>query len=275
MADGNFSASYGDEETVTGSINFETNGNGYVTKIIADMYSKVSDGSWTKTKSSATFSYDGDGQLTGGSTSGTVEGYNEEYGGNYSETGSGWGTYTWNGGNLVQIVGESTETMKMNGMSVDCITKESASFTYGSEQNPLRQNPVWDKGVEDLDLIGVFGVGPVNLPASSKSEYTEYVGSELESESAYETTYTFTLNSNGTIDTQMDKKKHTKSSHTVPLAAPVLPLTTLAMTPNRRARQPLPTSDNSATSCVPSTRDFSSRIGKRQRSKAYTQITKQ
>ena len=90
--------------------------------------------------------------------------------------------------------------------------EESASstgvFTYGTQQNKYKQYPaiISVNDFECLFNMGLFGLGPNNLPTSynevSVTEYEEY---EYKSESIenYTSTSTFTLNDNGSIDTEI------------------------------------------------------------------------
>ena len=214
MEDNNFTASYGEEEeTITGSIKFETNSKGFVTRITLDTQSKVYNGNWSKDKGTLNYNYDSDGQLLGLSGTGSTEGYNKNHGGNYSETSSGKATYTWTNGNLMKATREDSGTISADGASYPYKTSEAVNFTYGTEQNPLRQNPYWEiKGIDALDLIGIFGVGPVNLPTKSVAENSKYENGEFDYESVDETVYTFTLNSNGSLNTQTQTEKTVKSS---------------------------------------------------------------
>ena len=96
-------------------------------------------------------------------------------------------TLIWDNGNL---------TRKETTYIVEGVTKESyiTDVAYSNEPNIYKQYPLGlsrkigiegEWGLEPLYMIGLFGVGPVNLPSSIS-------GSK----------YTYTLNENGTIATE-------------------------------------------------------------------------
>ena len=114
-------------------------------------------------------------------------------------------TLSWTGGNLVSF-NRDTKWYHEDGQVYES-GSDTGVFTYGTQQNKYKQHPailaVDDTG---LFIIGLFGLGPNNLPTSynevSVTEYEEY---EYKSESIenYTSTSTFTLNDNGSIDTEI------------------------------------------------------------------------
>ena len=125
----------------------------------------------------------------------------EEKSDEYNDKGISTMTLSWTGGNLVSFNRDS------KWYDEDGQLEESASstgiFTYGTQQNKYKQHPailaVDDTG---LFIIGLFGLGPNNLPTSYNGVYVvEYRGNKSEYRENY--TSTFTLNDNGSIDTEI------------------------------------------------------------------------
>ena len=107
------------------------------------------------------------------------------------------------GGNLVSYNSES-KWYDEDGQVVES-DSSTGIFTYGTQQNKYKQYPaiisVYDYEVV-LFKMGLFGLGPNNLPTSYNEVYVgEYEGNKSEYRENY--TSTFTLNDNGSIDTEI------------------------------------------------------------------------
>ena len=164
------------------NLSLSFNSKGYITKV---------KGSWSYSEDGDNYSgslewnasYDKDGHLTG------ITMNNEE---KSDET----------GGNLVSFNSDS------KWYDEDGQLEESASstgiFTYGTQQNKYKQYPAILAFDDDTGLfnMGLFGLGPNDLPTSYNEVYVgEYEGNKSEYRENY--TSTFTLNDNGSIDTEI------------------------------------------------------------------------
>lgn len=119
-------------------------------------------------------------------------------------------TLTWENDNLIKSVLEEETSRTYQGSTGEqhsnWTTTISNTFNYGTQSNPVKQFPYSMSGVisysksTDLGmcLLGLLGVGPANLPTSSTTVTTYSSGSPNTSNS----TYSFVLNSNGTINTE-------------------------------------------------------------------------
>ena len=180
------------------NLSLSFNSKGYITKV---------KGSWSYSEDGDNFSgslewnvsYDKDGHLTG------ITMNNEEKSDEYNDKGISTMTLSWTGGNLVSFNTDSKWYYE-DGQVVD-VSESSTGicFTYGTQQNKYKQYPaiisVYDYEVV-LFKMGLFGLGPNNLPTSYNEVYVgEYEGNKSEYRENY--TSTFTLNDNGSIDTEI------------------------------------------------------------------------
>ena len=173
------------------NLSLSFNSKGYITKV---------KGSWSYSEDGDNFSgflewnasYDKDGHLTEMTTT-------EEEKSDYYDKGISKTTLSWIGGNLVSYNSES------KWYDEDGQVDESSStgiFTYGTQQNKYKQFPAILAVSDDTGLfnMGLFGLGPNDLPTSYNEVYVEEDGG-IKYEKNY--TSTFTLNDNGSIDTEI------------------------------------------------------------------------
>ena len=123
----------------------------------------------------------------------------EEKSDEYNDKGISKTTLIWTGGNLMSFNGDS------KWYDEDGQVDESSStgiFTYGTQQNKYKQFPAILAVSDDTGLfnMGLFGLGPNDLPTSYNEVYVEDDGG-IKYEKNY--TSTFTLNDNGSIDTEI------------------------------------------------------------------------
>lgn len=192
--DGYYTSSYTAKVTL--------NGSGLISKITYTEETKYTDEDFaSKTSATVSYQYNSDRQLTGGSMSGSGEWSEDGY--HVSYTGTGSLTNTWTNGNLIKSNQESRISGKVSGQSYNQTIAETYTYSYGDMANPIKQMPylicdnLTGEELGMLGLIGLFGVGPVNLP-------TVYVVTELEDGEEYSRTsaLSYTLNDNGTIATE-------------------------------------------------------------------------
>ena len=179
------------------NLSLSFNSKGYITKIKGS-WSYSEDGDFYSGSMEWNASYDKDGHLTVMTTTDVEK--SDDYDKGISKM-----TLSWTGGNLVSF-NRDTKWYHEDGQVYES-GSDTGVFTYGTQQNKYKQHPailaVDDTG---LFIIGLFGLGPNNLPISynevSVTEYEEY---EYKSESIenYTSTSTFTLNDNGSIDTEI------------------------------------------------------------------------
>lgn len=185
------------------------NGKGYISKMVIS-YDESDEHGRDKGSGSISFSYNGSGQLIGVSGTGTSE-YSETYQGR-TETGSEKSTInetlTWTNGNLTKIDNETKGTYINDGESSSYTENDITTFVYGSMANATKQYPYYvgdaiiGEGAGLLALTGYFGVGTANLPTKYTSEYIETETGEQPYSNSKSYTLAYTLNSNGTIDTE-------------------------------------------------------------------------
>ena len=174
------------------NLSLSFNSKGYITKV---------KGSWSYSEDGDNFSgflewnasYDKDGHLTG------ITMNEEEKSDEYNDKGISKTTLIWTGGNLMSFNGDS------KWYDEDGQVDESSStgiFTYGTQQNKYKQFPAILAVSDDTGLfnMGLFGLGPNDLPTSYNEVYVEEDGG-IKYEKNY--TSTFTLNDNGSIDTEI------------------------------------------------------------------------
>ena len=176
------------------NLSLSFNSKGYITKV---------KGSWSYSEDGDNFSgslewnasYDKDGHLTEMTTT-------EEEKSDYYDKGISKTTLSWIGGNLVSYNSES-KWYDEDGQVVES-DSSTGIFTYGTQQNKYKQYPaiISVNDFECLFNMGLFGLGPNNLPTSYNEVYVgEYEGNKSEYRENY--TSTFTLNDNGSIDTEI------------------------------------------------------------------------
>lgn len=176
-----------------GSWSVKFNSNGYITKINGSWeYEYDGENNYCLMEWSA--SYDNDGHLK------SVTSVYEEQEGDYYEKGTFNNALNWSNGNLVSVNG--------NGKWYDANGKETGhinntmTFAYGSQLNKYKQYP----GImnDPLTYCGLYGKGSNMLPVSMTEESKEVSGSESY-EDNYNRTSTYTLNEDGSINTEIWK----------------------------------------------------------------------
>lgn len=173
------------------SISF--NSKGYITKISGSWNYKDDEEDYSS-KGSLTYSfnYDASGQLVGVDMSDNETEVDGSY--VYNDKTTTKGTLTWKDGNLMNSESTTTFSGDYKG-TYKCVL----SFTYGNQPNKYRQYPghMCD---DDMGFTGagLWGVGPKMLPKTITNYYSE--DDEYEDEYGY--TGTFTLNDDGTINTE-------------------------------------------------------------------------
>ena len=176
------------------NLSLSFNSKGYITKVKGSWSYAYADNYAGSLEWNA--SYDKDGHLTEMTTT-------EEEKSDYYDKGISKTTLSWIGGNLVSYNSES-KWYDEDGQVVES-DSSTGIFTYGTQQNKYKQYPaiisVYDYEVV-LFKMGLFGLGPNNLPTSYNEVYVgEYEGNKSEYRENY--TSTFTLNDNGSIDTEI------------------------------------------------------------------------
>ena len=173
------------------SISF--NSKGYITKISGSWNYKDDEEDYSS-KGSLTYSfnYDASGQLVGVDMSDNETEVDGSY--VYNNKTTTKGTLTWKDGNLMNSESTTTFSGDYKGTYKDVL-----SFTYGNQPNKYRQYPGYmcDDGM-GFTGAGLLGVGPKMLPKTITNYYSE--DDEYEDEYGY--TGTFTLNDDGTINTE-------------------------------------------------------------------------
>lgn len=186
------------EEDGSATYNLSFNADGYLTSMNGSYHYSYSEGDEESGTGRANYSYDGSGHITKMTGSGSTT-YKED-GYSYKATTNSSCVFTWTNGNLVKWSGESTYSggLKYIGTS---------TFTYGNESNATRQYTVRmaeEVGMSNrgTTLAGLFGIGSANLPVSciyeekEESPYEEpYIDTDTDN-------YSFTLNADGTINTE-------------------------------------------------------------------------
>ena len=112
-------------------------------------------------------------------------------------------TISWTGGNLVSYNSDSKWYDEDGQISES--DSSTGIFTYGTQQNKYKQYPAIIANGIDIECLfnmGLFGLGPNDLPTSyNEVSVGEYKGNKYEHRENYTTT--FTLNDNGSIDTEI------------------------------------------------------------------------
>ena len=173
------------------NLSLSFNSKGYITKVKGSWSYAYADNYAGSLEWNA--SYDKDGHLTEMTTT-------EEEKSDYYDKGISKTTLSWIGGNLVSYNSES-KWYDEDGQVVES-DSSTGIFTYGTQQNKYKQFPAILAVSDDTGLfnMGLFGLGPNDLPTSYNEVYVEEDGG-IKYEKNY--TSTFTLNDNGSIDTEI------------------------------------------------------------------------
>ena len=173
------------------NLSLSFNSKGYITKVKGSWSYAYADNYAGSLEWNA--SYDKDGHLTEMTTT-------EEEKSDYYDKGISTTTLSWIGGNLVSYNSES-KWYDEDGQVVES-DSSTGIFTYGTQQNKYKQFPAILAVSDDTGLfnMGLFGLGPNDLPTSYNEVYVEDDGG-IKYEKNY--TSTFTLNDNGSIDTEI------------------------------------------------------------------------
>lgn len=167
------------------------NAKGYLTKIKGS-WSYKEDGETYSGSADWSMSYDKEDHLTAYTM------VSETRESEYYEKGNFKATFTWSNGNLVSAKVEDKWT---DGKTEEAGTTVN-TFTYGNQVNKFKQYPAYFFASDiPFFAVGMFGVGPNMLPTS----YEEVANYEEEGEKGgYQEngTFTFTLNDNGSINTE-------------------------------------------------------------------------
>ena len=174
----------------TGSFVISLNGKGYISGIKESDKSIDSEGKG-EGSGNISFSYDGNGHLTHVVAKGS--GYRTEEGKKYNYTSKSEYTYTWEGGKLLKMAYNYSDGYEKESSTVE--------YTYGSNamQNVTCQYvPAFidDDMIAAFFYIGYYGKGPSVLPTSCKVTNKDDENSDTENY-----TCTYTLNSDGTVNT--------------------------------------------------------------------------
>ena len=179
---------------------FALNSSGYVSGASYSYSEKEDDGEWEQGTGSASFSYDGAGQLTD-----VVYSFKGSYfddGATYAFSYNGKYSLTWENSKLMSIKEDWSETDTGDDDGTETGTT-LISFEYGSQANPARQwlwtmsgimDAIEDFYGESLAPLGLFGRGPAYLP-------TQYARSSSSSSgNSYNYPLSYTTNDNGLIN---------------------------------------------------------------------------
>lgn len=196
---------------------FSTNSKGYITKMVFSYDYTDSDGESEKGSGTISFSYNGSGQLTGFSGSGSSEYVDVNNDGTIergSEKSSIDETCTWTNGNLAKIVEHNKGTYTDDGKTKSYDDTDTYTYTYGSQVNVTKQYTYYISKQSmgetfcPLYLIGFLGVGTAYLPTGYTKEEVEIEDGKQPYTDTDTYTLTYTLNSNGTIATEQRNKSN-------------------------------------------------------------------
>ena len=190
---------------------------GYISSISGKSWYEESNHnySWTLNGTVA-YAYDAAGHITAITENGT--GTDVENGEAYTYSGTNTTMFTWSDNNLVKVVQSSRGSDGSYGTVTYVIS-------YGSQENKYMQMPSIFNLCDILNsetaydftwaLVGLNGVGPVNLPATLSYTETYIEDGEVDTD---EGTYTlsYTLNEDGTIasETNTEYEEGHQYSHT-------------------------------------------------------------
>lgn len=180
------------------------NSRGYITKISGSWdYKDNEDGDESSYSGSLTytFSYDANGQLTSMDGSDNEKSVESGYVDTYKSVGKA--KFTWKDGNLVKCESSGTNESIDGDREEKWTSSAIVNITYGNQSNKYRQYTQCFNDAEFLFMgAGLLGVGPKNLPLTCSETYHEKVEGGSEYDETYTETYTFTLNDDGTINTE-------------------------------------------------------------------------
>lgn len=188
---------------------------GYISSISGKSWEESSNYSYTLNGNVA-YAYDAAGHITAITENGTETVF--DYGETYSYSGTMTTVFTWSANNLVKVVQSGRDS------SGDSFTV-TYNITYGDQENKYLQMPYIFNLCDILNseaaydptwaLVGLNGVGPVNLPATLSYTETYIEDGEVDTD---EGTYTlsYTLNEDGTIasETNTEYEEGHQYSHT-------------------------------------------------------------
>lgn len=180
----------GDQEM---SVSF--NSKGYITKM-SGSWNENYEGESYKGNGSISFGYDGNGHMTEQNSSSKETGsYDGE---SYSFSGTSTVSCKWNGGNLVSATAryDENEDGEKSWYSEDYTATYDETLNNKAKQFPMVFTDLFGDDMYLLALVGMFGVGPTSMPAKVVCTEKDNYGSNSE----YETTVTFDLNADGTIN---------------------------------------------------------------------------
>ena len=147
------------------------------------------------------YNYDAEGQLVAMDMSDNETSIEE--GTVYSYKWKSKNVLTWKDGNLVRSEVNSASEDKEGSDVYVSTGKFVMNITYGNLPNKYRQYPDWfcDDEINYM-AVGLLGVGPKMLPQRITESYKEIEDGHIDFEHEYDWTGMFTLNDNGTINTE-------------------------------------------------------------------------
>lgn len=216
-SDDKLTITYSDSEE---NINFQIslNDDNNITKI---EYSGIEygDGKWGGT---CDFNYNSDERIL----SYTATDREESLNGQRSSTSRYTASFTWVNDNLVSWTENETENYVHEGNSETYNSTETYTYTYGGQENTCKQFPylmgknIYEDVLDDdisgiFSVLGLFGYGPKYLPISYSNTYG-YNNGTGSSSSSYISNYTFSfiLNSNGTLNSETRFSEGSSSGNT-------------------------------------------------------------
>lgn len=189
--------SFNDDEESYNDLKVKFTSKGYLAEV-SSSWEGTEDGYKYKESGKASFSYDGDGHLTKGSSSYTTTYQEPGQGQSYSYSSKGSFKVTWESGNMTKF----NETSQGD----DGVWSYDVYIEYGATANRFYQVPVSLSEValggdiySALAAAGLFGIGPKELPSNF-----EETSLDTDDDYNYEYSYSanYTLNDNGSIRTE-------------------------------------------------------------------------
>lgn len=234
IADDKFSIKYvandGYSDMAEVEINASLNSAGYISAIEGNLNVSYED-KYELMKEEASvfmkFYYDSNGQLNRIEGDASVSGEEGEYEDGqlysykFSYSSSIDNKLDWKDGNLISLHSEINTDGNEGGERYNYTSETDYNISYGNKQNPARQhtyylsNDLFEDAGSDLLLIdafaivGLMGKGTAMLPTAYSykgEEYDDYYGEGDNWQGNY--TLSFTLNSNGTINTEKRNNEH-------------------------------------------------------------------
>ena len=192
--DGKLTITYNDsKESINAKISL--NGDNNITKI---EYSGIEYGD-EKWEGTCDINYNSDKRLQ----SCTITDRGEELNSQNRSTSRFTASFTWVNDNLVSWTENRTNNQVYNGNETSNSWTETYTHTYGGQENPRKQFPyfmgknITTYALDDdiagvFSVLGLFGYGPKYLPTGCRHSYDS-------SSFTYDYTFSFILNSNGTL----------------------------------------------------------------------------